>query len=428
MKKVNIISFGCPKNLVDSETIAGILYKNGYLLVEDNKIADIIIFNTCAFINSAREEAHQKIEEISKTKSRHQKLIVCGCLPQYEKDTLIKKHPKIDAILGSADFPKIMETMVLLNTSETPVIQINRPQFIISNEPKILSTPKSYAYIKIADGCNNRCNYCIIPNLRGNFRSRTMEDIINDTKNAVSSGRKEIILIAQDTTMYGTDIYGNPSLHILLENLVKIPGLYWIRLLYTHPAHFTDELISTIVENKKICKYIDIPIQHTDDFILKEMGRPSSRTIFTTIEKLRKRMPNIALRTTIMVGFPGETEKHYKKLLNDIRSLQFDWLGVFDYSPQEGTVAFNITATIPEKIKRTRLDEIMKFQQQITHNKNKKRVEKVFDVLADTEKYGHTEFQSPEIDGLVLFSKKHKSGELFKAKISAVEKIYDLVS
>ncbi|MDD5688106.1 MAG: 30S ribosomal protein S12 methylthiotransferase RimO [Elusimicrobia bacterium] len=426
MRKVNIISFGCPKNLVDSETIAGILAKNGCAFLANYNLADIIIINTCAFIESAREEAYSTISEISKQKSPHQKLVVCGCLPQLEKDALLKKFPKIDMLLGSSDFSNILNALNSFDLPSSSFVKIGTPKFVISNEPKIFSTPKSYAYIKIAEGCNNRCNYCIIPALRGNYRSRKIEDILKDAENAAVTGRKEVILIAQDITMYGSDIYKKRCLHTLLKKMVKISGLQWIRLLYTHPAHFTDELISTIAGNEKICKYIDIPIQHTDDSILKQMGRSSSGTIFNTIEKLRKKIPNIVLRTTIMVGFPGETEKIFTKLLNDIKSLEFDWLGGFAYSPQKGTVAFDLKNTIPQKIKEARLNKLMEVQQKITYIKNKARIGKPFNVLVDSDKCGHAEFQAPEIDGNIIFKKRQIIGGFLKVKIKNVKNVYDL--
>jgi len=335
MKKIYIISLGCHKNLVDSETIAGILASKNYVLTATLKDSDVIIINTCAFIDSAKKEAFATIEDIISRKSKYQKLIVCGCLPQLEKNNLLKKYPNIDAVLGSADFSRISEVITGLYNSRPYISQVLNPKFIISNEPKIFSTPKSYAYIKIAEGCNNRCNYCIIPKLRGNFRSRKMEDVLNDVRNAVLTGRKEVILIGQDITMYGIDIYKKQMLHILLNKISKIQDLKWVRLLYTHPGHFTDELISTIAENEKICKYIDLPIQHTVDAVLKGMGRPASNTIFNTIEKLKKKLPDITLRTTIMVGFPGETDEYFQKLLKDINSLDFNWLGSFMFSKDQ---------------------------------------------------------------------------------------------
>ncbi|MEW6557979.1 MAG: 30S ribosomal protein S12 methylthiotransferase RimO [Elusimicrobiota bacterium] len=422
MKKVNIISLGCPKNLVDSETMAGQLSHNGFLPVEKQNTADVIILNTCAFIKQARNETYRKIAEISKKKSKQQKFVVCGCLPQLEKDTLFTKYPKIDILLGSSDFVKLPN---ILKNNCSATLEISKPNFILSTQPKIFSTPPSHAYIKIAEGCNNRCNYCIIPQLRGNFRSRKMEFIINDVKNIVATGRKEVILIAQDTTMYGIDIYKKFVLPLLLKKIAKINGLNWIRLLYTHPAHFTDVLISELAENEKICKYIDIPIQHTDDRILKAMGRPLSKTIFSTIEKLRKKIPKVALRTTVMVGYPNETEKIFKQMLTNLNTFQFDWLGGFVYSQEKNTLSAD---NIPQKVKKERFNEMMVLQQKITYQKNKNRIGKIFKILADTEKDGHTEFQAPEIDGKVIFSTKQTPGKILHSKISSVKNVYDLIT
>ena len=423
MKKIHIISLGCPKNLVDSETVAGILSKNEYILCEKTEKADVIIVNTCAFINTARKESYSIINQISNSKSASQKLVVCGCLPQYEKSELLQKYPKIDAVLGSSDFCKIMDALV---DTKKPIIKVGSPNFIISNEPKLFSTPKSYAYIKIADGCNNRCSYCIIPQLRGDFRSRQMEHILQDVRNAVQSGRSEIILIGQDITMYGIDIYKGFTLTKLLRRISRIDGLKWLRLLYTHPANVTSGLIDEIAENEKACKYIDIPIQHTDDFILQRMKRPPSKTIFSTVEKLRKKIPGITLRTTIMVGFPGETEKNFTKLLNDIRGIQFDWLGGFEYVAQKGTASYKMGGLVPPKVIKERLNEIMVAQQKITLLKNKKRIGQSFEILVDSKKHGHTEFQAPEIDGKVIFSSKQKIGSIKKMKVLEVKDVYDL--
>ncbi|OGS46132.1 MAG: ribosomal protein S12 methylthiotransferase RimO [Elusimicrobia bacterium RIFOXYD2_FULL_34_15] len=426
MKKIYIISLGCHKNLVDSETIAGILASKNYVLTATLKDSDVIIINTCAFIDSAKKEAFATIEDIISRKSKYQKLIVCGCLPQLEKNNLLKKYPNIDAVLGSADFSRISEVITGLYNSRPYISQVLNPKFIISNEPKIFSTPKSYAYIKIAEGCNNRCNYCIIPKLRGNFRSRKMEDVLNDVRNAVLTGRKEVILIGQDITMYGIDIYKKQMLHILLNKISKIQDLKWVRLLYTHPGHFTDELISTIAENEKICKYIDLPIQHTVDAVLKGMGRPASNTIFNTIEKLKKKLPDITLRTTIMVGFPGETDEYFQKLLKDINSLDFNWLGSFMFSKERGTKAYNLKDTLSFKIKQERYNELMKVQQQITLRKNREKIGKKMYVLADTSQFGHCEFQAPEIDGKILFSSEQEIGNIKKHIIKQVKDVYDL--
>jgi len=429
MKTINLISFGCPKNLVDSETILGLLATNGYAFIADHRKADILILNTCGFLKTARNEAYSVIKRISITKSANQKLVICGCLPQFEKDLLLAKFPKIDALLGSSDFPlisKILDRLVLPGCAGHKLVHISKPNFLISNEPKILSTPRSYAYIKIADGCNNRCAYCLIPYLRGAYRSRQIQDIFSDVKAVAETGRKEVILVAQDTTLYGIDIYGKPALPKLLTKLSTIRGIKWIRLLYTHPAHFSDELINTIAGSQKIAKYIDMPIQHTVDTVLKTMGRPASKSIFETIEKLRKNVPVIALRTTVMVGYPGETDRCFKQLLNDIRQIQFDWLGAFIYSSEKGTKAYKLKGAIPVRIQKQRLAELMKIQQKITFDKNQALVGRRLEVLADNPKFGHIETQAPEIDGKVAFYKPQKEGALIKAKITAVKRVYDL--
>lgn len=426
MKKVNIISLGCNKNLVDSETIAGILASEGFLLISKPQNADIVILNTCAFIDSARREAYSNIENLLSNKPEHQKLVLCGCLPQREKSTLFKKYPQIDAILGSSDFKNISDIINSLYTSKKTIMHVSQPRFIISSQPKLFSTPKSYAYIKISEGCNNHCNYCIIPKLRGPFRSRRMEYIINDVKNAISTGRKEVILVGQDTTLYGIDIYKKQVLHILLENISKIQELKWIRLLYTHPAHFTDDLISTIAENEKICKYIDIPIQHTVDSILEKMGRPSSKIIFNCIEKLQRKIHNITLRTTIIVGFPGETEEFFQKLLKDINNLSFHWLGAFMFSKVRGTRAYKLTDSLPSTTKQARYNELMETQQKITLNKNMEWLGKKIYALADTSNFGHSEFQAPEIDGRIIFTANQNTGSFKKHQIRQVKNVYDL--
>jgi len=429
MKTVNLISFGCPKNLVDSETLLGLLATDGYRFTADYRKADIIIINTCGFLKTAREEAYTAIKRAAAAKSAGQKLVVCGCLPQLEKGRILTKFPKIDALLGSSDFPLIIKVLSQLEGSGCAgrkLTHISTPGFLISNEPKIFSTPKSYAYIKIADGCDNRCAYCLIPSLRGPYRSRQIQHIYNDVLAAAASGRKEVILIAQDTTLYGIDIYGKPAPAKLLNKLCTIPELKWIRLLYTHPAHFSDELINTIAGSPKIAKYIDVPIQHTSDIVLKNMGRPASKTIFETIENLRKKIPGIALRTTVMTGYPGETDRHFEQLLNDIRQLQFDWLGAFTYSPEKGTKAYLTKGRIPERVQKQRLAKLMKLQQKITFDKNRVLVGKRLEVLVDNPKFGHLETQAPEIDGKVIFTKPQKEGALIKAKITGVKGAYDL--
>ncbi len=433
-KKVNIITFGCPKNLVDSEVIAGTLFKKNCNFVNSFRLADLIIINTCAFIESAQKESEEKIAQICKLKKSKQKLIVCGCLPQLKKKKLLEKFPEIDGVFGSGDFPKISKIIKKLeNTEPQKFYSVGSPSFIYSSsDMRAVSTFCSgYAYLKIADGCNNRCHYCLIPKLRGNFRSRKIEDITREAKILVSSGIKELILIAQDTTMYGIDIYGKQMLNILLEKLAMIDGLHWIRLMYTHPAHFNQTIIEAIQGIDKVCKYIDIPIQHTCNEILKKMGRPDRKTIFKTIEELRKKIPDVTLRTSVMVGFPGETEEIFEKLLDDIKKLEFDWLGCFEYSRQKGTKIYHLKDTIKKNVKKSRKNKLLGFQQKITYNKNKIKLGKIYKILTEDSKYGHSEFQAPEIDGNIILNNTHKNGicagKMILVKLEKIVGIYDFL-
>jgi len=432
--KINLITLGCPKNLVDSELIAGSLFKDGYFFTGSPHLADFIVINTCAFIEPALKESEEKILEVCKNKRNNQKIIVCGCLPQLKRKKLFEKFPEIDVLLGSSDFPKINNIIKNLKNKKY-VFSVGRPSFIYScSNARAISTGSSgYAYIKISEGCDNRCHYCLIPKLRGKFRSRKIEDIVEEAKVLAGSGIKEIILIAQDTTLYGYDIYnGKFMLSVLLEKLSLIDGLHWIRILYTHPAHFTDGIIKTIKEIDKVCKYVDIPIQHTCDDILKKMGRPESKVIFKTIEKLRNSVPDITLRTTVMVGFPGESDAHFKKLLNDIRKLEFDWLGCFEYYKQKGTKTYKLKDDVKKTIKESRKYELLKLQKEITYRKNKVKLGKIWNVLVENNKFGHSEFQAPEIDGRIIVKVKNTKikispGNILPIKFEKIDKTYDII-
>lgn len=422
-RTISVISLGCPKNLVDSEIILGKLSR--YHLTQIPEDADIIIINTCSFIKDARRESYNVIKKFNK-----QKIIVTGCLPQLLGDKLFKKFPQIDAILGSADFYKIDNIIDRLFNGDKKIISIEEPTFIYNHlQPRLIST-SSYAYVKIADGCINYCSYCRIPQLRGKYRSREIKDIVQEVHKIRDLGIKEIILVAQDTTNYGID-KGNYLLSELLCEIEKIDGIEWIRLLYTHPAHLTDNLISIIKESKKLCKYIDIPIQHTHNEILKLMNRPTWDDTKYLIYKLKE--ANIVLRTTIIVGFPGEKEYHFKKLLKDVDEIKFDWLGAFIYSKEKGTPAAKLPNQVPENIKKERFKILMDRQRKITKEKNHSRIGKEFKILVDAIGEGHTEFQCPELDGKVIFStsgttKFHdvRIGNFFTAKIKKVKNDYDL--
>ena len=428
--KINLITLGCAKNLVDSETLAGMLLKEGLSFTDELENADAIILSTCAFVGSARKEAYGYIKKITRIKDKNQIFIVAGCLPQLEGDTLLKKYPGIDAIFGPDGFrgiPRYLKNRK--QTGNNKLFRIaDKPHLICSSsDPRIITTG-SFAYLKIADGCDNRCSYCLIPSIRGKYRERPIEDIVKEAQYISGRGIREIILTAQDTTLYGMKLYHKQKLDVLLRKLSKIKNIKWIRLLYTHPAHFTDNIINEIKDNDKVCKYVDIPVQHTHDDILKLMNRPPAASIFSAIEKLRKNIDDIALRTTVMTGFPGEEEKHFKKMLGDIKEIGFDWLGCFVYQKEKGTPAYTLKNQVALKIKKERYDKIMLAQQRIVKKKNAARVGNIYDVIPDSIYSGHAEFQSPEDDGRIYFlnPKLIKSIEPVKVKIELVNDVYDL--
>ena len=426
--KVNLISLGCPKNLVDSEVILGKLGDMGYVLIPSAEDADVVIINTCSFIDEAKRESYQVISRIISRKKSFQKLIICGCLPQLEGRKLFSKFPQVDALLGSADFYRIDEIIRELDKDGSSLFSVNEPSFIYdSSFPRFLSTPPSYAYLKIAEGCSNRCSYCLIPQLRGKYRSRESKDIIKEARYLVDWGAQELILIAQDTTLYGWDLDTRSSLVYLLEQLEKIDKLKWIRILYTHPSHFTSSLIKAIVNSEKVCSYIDLPLQHTHDGVLARMKRPRFQVTEKLIGELRDSIPDLTLRTTFIVGFPGEEEEHFNKLLKDVEKLRFEWLGVFTYSRQKDTLAYGLAPEVSSEIKEKRCQELMQLQQAITNQFNEKRVGKVCSILVDKKKEGHAQFQAPEIDGKILFGKEHEPGQYFRGRISSVKNCYDLL-
>ncbi len=426
--KVNLISLGCPKNLVDSEVILGRLGEKGYSFTFFPKEADIIIINTCSFVKEARKESYEVISQIISQKKSSQKVIICGCLPQLRGRYLFSKFPQIDALIGSADFIKIDKVITALYKGEKRLFLVNEPYFLYNHTyPRLLTTPPSYAYLKIAEGCSNYCSYCLIPYLRGKYRSRPIKDIVQEARALCDLGVKEIILIAQDTTFYKRDSGKKFFLSSLLEALEKLNKLKWIRLLYTHPAHFDSSLIHTINSSRKICKYIDLPLQHTHNEILTRMRRPRFEETEKLIHKIREKIPGVTLRTTLMVGFPGEEEKHFQKLLKDVERLKFDWLGAFTYSPEKGTLAYSFTPLVSSLVKRRRYKKLMELQHFITLEKNKKRVGEEYPILVDKEDKGHTEFQAPEIDGEVFLQKKYIPGKFFQGKISGIKDTYDLI-
>ena len=438
-KKFHIVSLGCPKNLVDSEVMAGILMRRGFRLTTDSREAGIIIINTCAFILPAKEEAIEAIltaATYKKTAACH-RLIVAGCLPQRHGAELARAIPEVDIFIGTAEVPHIAEHLTGMATPryDGPRVRTGRPDFLMhAGHPRRLMTPSYTAYLKIAEGCGNSCSYCIIPNLRGPARSRTPEDIVAEARKLVGRGVKELILIAQDTTAYGRDLPDRPSLTGLLRELAALEELVWIRLLYSHPAKITPELIRILNGDPKICPYLDMPIQHIDDEILGAMNRRGNgRKIRSLLKTLRAEGPDIALRTSLIVGFPGETKKKFSELMDFVRTARFDHLGVFPYYREEGTAAAALPARIPAAEKERRRELIMDAQADISGQLLRRRLDTVETVLiegksgqADYPFVGRTRRQAPEIDGITFVRGRGlRPGRFVSVRITAVT-TYDL--
>ncbi|SHJ90619.1 30S ribosomal protein S12 methylthiotransferase RimO [Paramaledivibacter caminithermalis] len=437
-EKIYLETLGCSKNQVDSEIMLGILKEHNYDFTYDESEADIIIINTCGFIESAKKESIDTILELAQLKKtcKCKILIVTGCLAQRYSKELSMEIPEVDAFLGTTNFNEIAKIInKILKNNERIVSTANSDKAVEYDLPRILTSPSYTAYLKIAEGCDNYCTYCIIPKLRGKYKSRPIEKIVNEAKNLAKNGTKELIVIAQDITRYGIDLYGNYQLCELLKQLNSIEELKWIRLQYSYPDIISDELIEVIESNKKICKYIDIPIQHCNNKILKEMNRRTTKEhIITVINKLRKKIPDIAIRTTLITGFPGETDEQFTELYDFVKEIEFDKLGVFTYSREEDTPAAKLPKQIPEDIKENRRDKIMLLQRDISLKKNMDKIGRVYDILIEEKienenvYVGRTEFDAPEIDGVVYIN-SHLNiniGEFIRAKIiDALE--YDLI-
>ncbi len=420
-----VISLGCPKNLIDSEIILGNLVKSGFTLTDSIDNADLVIINTCAFIKPAVDEAKEKIREILayKKNGEIQKVIVVGCLVQRFKQKVEKEFPEVDRFFGIDYLSRLPALVRGTNIKKT---YVRKPQSLCScSEPRILSTPRHYAYLKIADGCNNRCSYCLLPSIRGRFRSREIEDIVREAKMLAKSGVKELILVAQDTTLYGQDIYHKPMLAQLLHQLNRIKSLIWIRILYTHPSHFTDELIASINRLPRVAKYIDLPLQHISDRILKRMNRKVKRQdIERLLEKLRN-IDGLSIRTSFIVGFPSETDKEFSELLEFVQQQEFDHLGCFTYCCEKGSPAYHFKNQIPGKIKIERFNQIMSLQKSISRRRLKRfrghTVKVLVDALSNKKGYdyiGRTEGNAPEIDGLVYIKSRNiELGDYIIAKV-----------
>ena len=411
MVKIGMVSLGCPKNQVDAEIMLSLLQEGGYEITADENEAQAIIVNTCGFIADAKQEAIDNIIELGELKKNGslKAIIVTGCMAQRYRDEILKELPEVDAVVGIGENKNICD-IVSKALGGCPYSPFSDRENLMMNGDRLLTSPSYTAYLRIADGCDNKCTYCAIPMIRGKFRSREMENIIAEAKNLAGNGAKEIILIAQDTTRYGEDLYGEYKLPQLLDELQKIDGIEWIRLMYCYEDRITDELIEVMAEEPKICKYIDIPIQHSSDDVLKAMLRRSTEdSIRNTIARLKARIPDIHIRTTLIVGFPGETDEDYEKLLEFVEEMRFARLGVFAYSQEENTVAGEMQDQIDEEIKEERLTGIMRAQLEISLESNKEKIGKTFKVLVeehdeDGSYIGRTEFDAPEIDNSVLFT------------------------
>lgn len=433
-KKVGMISLGCPKNQVDGEALLAKLNNAGYEIVTDIEASDVMIINTCGFIEEAKREAIDAILEVAEYKNAGliSAIVVTGCLAERYQDEIIKEMPEVDAVLGigaNSDIVKVCDKALCgITTTSFP----NKCYLSLDDE-RMVSTPSHWAYLKIAEGCDNRCAYCAIPGIRGAFRSRTMESVTAEAKKLAADGVKELILVAQDTTRYGEDLYGKYSLDTLLENLVKIDGIEWIRLFYCYPQRITDSLIDVIAREEKICNYIDIPLQHSDKTVLRNMNRVGTGEDYKALlSKMRAKIPNLALRTTFMVGFPGETDRQFENLCKFVNDVQFDKMGCFTFSPEEDTPAYDMECQIDEDVKKRRQEVLMNSQYTITERLNRQRVGKTYKVIIDGfdgEKYvGRSYMDSPEIDSGIIFesNKELKIGEFVNVKITDFDG-YDLI-
>ncbi|MGN0514675.1 MAG: 30S ribosomal protein S12 methylthiotransferase RimO [Lachnospiraceae bacterium] len=435
--KLMFISLGCDKNLVDTEMMMGSLSGRDITFTDDENEAEIIVVNTCCFINDAKEESVDTILAMAELKKAGscKALIVSGCMAQRYKHEIIDEIPEVDAIIGTASYDKIAEVLdsVLSGNECTSFEDLSRlPD---NNSKRLVTTGGHYAYLKIAEGCDKCCTYCIIPKIRGRFRSYPIEDLVEQAKKLVEGGVKELLLVAQETTLYGKDIYGEKSLHRLLRELCKIEGLVWIRILYCYPEEIYDELIETIKTEPKICHYLDMPIQHANDDVLRRMGRRTNKAdLLAIIAKLRKEIPDIAIRTSLIAGFPGETLKAHEEMLDFVDEVEFDRLGVFAYSAEEDTPAFSFPDQIDEEVRNNWRDEIMELQQEVSMDKSQDRIGLTYKVMiegrvADENAYvGRTYMDAPNVDGYIFVNTDEElmTGDFVPVKVTGALE-YDLI-
>lgn len=435
--KILFISLGCDKNLADTEVMLGLLASRGYEMTDDETQADIIVINTCCFIHDAKEESIQNILEMAEYKKTGQAkaLIVTGCLAQRYRQEILEEIPEVDEVLGTSAYDKILDAVDAALAGKQEVMLADIDALPLPETKRLVTTGGHFAYLKIAEGCDKHCTYCIIPKIRGNFRSVPMERLVKEAKELAEQGVKELILVAQETTLYGKDLYGEKSLHVLIKELCKISGIRWIRILYCYPEEITDDLIQVMKEEPKVCHYLDLPIQHANDEILKRMGRRTSKQeLIDIIGKLRREIPDICLRTTLITGFPGETKEQHEELMDFVDEMEFDRLGVFTYSPEEDTPAAVMPDQIDEEVKEKRQAELMELQQDIAFDNAQDMVDREVLVMiegkvADENAYvGRTYRDAPNVDGLIFINTDEEllSGDFARVKVTgAVD--YDLI-
>lgn len=435
--RVLFISLGCDKNLVDSEEMLGLLREKGYEMTDDETQADIIVINTCCFIHDAKEESIQSILEMAEYKKSGscKALLVTGCMAQRYQEEIRQEIPEVDAVLGTTSFEKITEALERALEGD-PFEDYESIDYLpMASAGRILTTGGHYGYLKIAEGCDKHCTYCIIPKLRGRFRSYPMERLLGQARKMAQDGVRELILVAQETTLYGVDLYGEKSLHRLLEELCKIQGIYWIRILYCYPEEIYGELIDVMAREKKICHYLDLPIQHASDSVLRRMGRRTSKAqLAEVVGKLRERIPDIVLRTTLITGFPGETQEDHQELMAFVDEMEFDRLGVFTYSQEEDTPAAAMENQIPEEVKEERQAQLMELQQEISLERGNERIGQELLVMiegkvADENAYiGRTYGDAPNVDGYIFVQSSEflMSGVFVKVRVTGALE-YDLI-
>ena len=435
--KILFISLGCDKNLVDTEVMLGMLASRGYEMTNDEQEADIIVINTCCFIHDAKEESIQNILEMAEYKKNGsaKTLIVTGCMAERYRQEILDEIPEVDEVLGTTAYDRILDAVDAALAGQHEVMTADLDALPLPETKRLVTTGGHFAYLKIAEGCDKHCTYCIIPKIRGNFRSVPMERLLKEAQDLAEQGVKELILVAQETTLYGKDLYGEKSLPKLLRELCKISGIRWIRILYCYPEEITDELIQVMKEEPKICHYLDLPIQHANDTILKRMGRRTSKQeLIDIVQKLRKEIPDICLRTTLITGFPGETQEQHEEVMEFIDTLEFDRLGAFTYSPEEDTPAATFEDQIDEEVKEDRQADIMELQQEIAFDKAEDMIGREVLVMiegkvADENAYvGRTYRDAPNVDGLIFINTDVEliSGDFAKVKVTGALD-YDLI-